>query len=217
MLSLSRMALRSLARFALPLVLFVGAASVAGCRPRREPLYARASISTERIHVRVSDAHVRGRRVYIKTWVHNQSGRPMVVHRDDLALRLADGTVIPATSGRRSRRPIVIAPGRSRNVKVGFRAPEGADVASSSLVMNGIQLGAGSPRSLGEIALSKGRSTFVLRPARSQDESDEVVESDVDEEPAPPGPQPTDDADEDDDADEEEVESDDGSWQIGAG
>ncbi|NUP09570.1 MAG: hypothetical protein HOW73_26290 [Polyangiaceae bacterium] len=200
----------------LPLSLVIGSSALMGCRAHREPLYARESISSDRIYVRVSDAHVRGERVFVKTWVHNQSDKPMVVYRSDLALRLGDGTLLPGPRGRRAEKPIVIEPGRARTVKVGFIAPDRAELSSARLVMSGVQIGHGGPRTLGEIGLSKRASFILADPVRSgtpaEDQEAEMQAQSAEE--------PSDEEVEAVEADAAEGEAaepeDSGAWQIGA-
>ncbi|MBK6519134.1 MAG: hypothetical protein IPM79_38405 [Polyangiaceae bacterium] len=210
----------------LPLALLLASASTAGCRTRYVPIYAHEVGANERVHVRVNEAHVRGDRVVVKTWVHNQSDKPMVVHRDDLALRLADGTVVQGVTGKRSSRPVVIAPGKARVLRVGFDAPGGAELKTARLVMSGVEFGTSGPRTLGEIGMSRKVSTFLLNPDSAAQPAAEPVagpaagpaaepaaEAGVESEPAAVETEEEDDA-ELEEPSEPEVDE---PWQIGGG
>lgn len=208
--------------FALPLALLLGTASLMGCRVRHVTHYAHEVASDERVHVRVDEAHVRGERVVLKTWVHNQSDKPMVVHRDELALRLADGTVLPGESGKRARKPVVIAPGKARVLRVGFNAPSGSELKTAKLVMSGVELGESGPRTLGEIGMTRKVSTFLLGGAAAQPATEPASEpAEGEAEPAAAAEPAAVEAEEDPEEESEEpaeVEPEvDEGWQIGGG
>ena len=132
----------------------------------REPLYAQSTVVDGDVYVRVNKAHSTGDRVYVSTSMQNQSNRTIVVQRDELSLRLADGTTVPQASGRRARKPVVIKPGQSKNVKVDFRAPPGTDVSAAHLVLGGVRVrGEKSPRTLGEIALASDHAMLPISRA----------------------------------------------------
>jgi hypothetical protein len=207
------MLVRTAAKVLLPVVLVAGSSLLGGCRVHHEVRYANETVAEDRIHVRVSTAHVRGDRVVVKTWVHNQSDRPIAVRRSDLGLKLADGTVLHGMRGRRHDRPVVIAPGHGRFVKVGFRAPAGAEIGDARLVMSGVRVGQDAPRTLGDVAFSRRGTTFVLggqEPAEADEEAAQQ-QAEIAEAAATEDPQ---DAEEVEDVEAEEPE-DDGSWQIG--
>ena len=91
---------RTASRALLILVVLVGSVAVSGCRARREPLYGQATVVSDALLVSVTDAHVRGERVVVKTWLQNQTGRPVIIHRDALSLRLADCLLYTSPSPR---------------------------------------------------------------------------------------------------------------------
>lgn len=175
---------RTLARVSLVLVVIGASAAVTGCRARREPLYAHTTVVSDALLVSVTDAHVRGERVVVKTWLQNQTGKPVIINRDALSLKLADGRVLTGPRTGRSARPLVIPPGKGRAVRVGFRTDGETDVHAAKLLLSGVFVqGESQPRDVGEIALSSRRApaTPVAKKRAPRAEPD-VEEDDLDEE-----------------------------------
>lgn len=202
---------RTLSRVSLVLVVaFVGAAA-SGCRARREPLYAHATVVSDALLVSVTDAHVRGERVVVKTWLQNQTGKPVVIHRDALSLKLADGRVLTGPRSGRAARPLVIPPGKGRAVRVGFRTDGETDVHAAKLLLSGVFVqGESQPRDVGEIALSSRRSPpppmakkRAPKPAEVDDEDDSEESDSIDWEGDDEAVEPTEPASEE--------------WEIGGG
>jgi hypothetical protein len=177
---------RTLARVSLVLVVLGASAAVSGCRARREPLYGRATVVSDALLVSVTDAHVRGERVVVKTWLQNQTGKQVVIHRDALSLKLADGRVLTGPRTGRSARPLVIPPGKGRAVRVGFRTDGETDVHSAKLLLSGVFVqGESQPRDVGEIALSSRRAPappVAKRRAPAAPVDSEPDEEDLEEE-----------------------------------
>jgi hypothetical protein len=173
---------RTLSRVSLVLVVAGAAAALNGCRARREPLYAHATVVSDALLVSVTDAHVRGERVVVKTWLQNQTGKPVVIHRDALSLKLADGRVLSGPRSGRAARPLVIPPGKGASVRVGFRTDGETDVHSAKLLLSGVFVqGESEPREVGEVALSSRRTPsgpIAKRRAPSPVESDDEEETD---------------------------------------
>jgi hypothetical protein len=150
---------RAVSRVVLVVVVAGASAAVSGCRARREPLYGHATVVSDALLVSVTDAHVSGERVVVKTWLQNQTGRPVIIHRDALSLRLADGRVLPGPRGGRASRPLVIPPGKGRAVRLGFRTDGETDVHSARLLLSGVFVqGESKAREVGEVALSSNRA-----------------------------------------------------------
>lgn len=194
---------RTLARVLLVLVVVGGTAAISGCRARREPLYGQATVVSDALLVSVTDAHVRGERIVVKTWLQNQTGKPVIVHRDALSLKLADGRVLTGPRSGRAARPLVIQPGKGRAVRVGFRTDGETDVHAAKLLLSGVFVqGESQPRDVGEIALSSRRApaTPVAKkrapaPVETEAEEEEGEEEEGsidwesdDEEPEAPAP-----------------------------
>jgi hypothetical protein len=157
-----------LARVSLVLVVLGASAAVSGCRARREPLYGHATVVSDALLVSVTDAHVRGERVVVKTWLQNQTGKPVIIHRDALSLKLADGRVLTGPRTGRSARPLVIPPGKGRAVRVGFRTDGETDVHAAKLLLSGVFVqGESQPRDVGEIALSSRRAPAPVAKRRA--------------------------------------------------
>lgn len=142
-------------RLALLLLGSLSLAAAPGCRAHREPLYAASAVVGDAVLVRVADAHVRGDRVVIKASLQNTTDRPLSIDRSALALRLPDGRVLPGPQGYRARKPLIIAPGRDKTVRLTFTARGVRDLSSAHLVIGGVSAAPDhEPRTLGEIALS---------------------------------------------------------------
>lgn len=172
---------RTLARVSLVLVVVGASAAISGCRARREPLYGHTTVVSDALLVSVTDAHVRGERVVVKTWLQNQTGKPVIIHRDALSLKLADGRVLLGPRTGRSAKPLVIPPGKGRAVRVGFRTNGDTDVHAAKLLLSGVFVeGESQPREVGEIALSSRRTPAP--PAAKRRVPSTPVESDIDDE-----------------------------------
>jgi len=97
------------------------------------------SASAEPLTMRVVDASERGRRIRVRAWFVNHGDHDVLVDRNSLGLRLADGRVLPVSSIRRHR-PYVFEPGRGRVLKVDFRVDgDVGDVSQASLTMGGAE------------------------------------------------------------------------------
>jgi hypothetical protein len=197
-----------IARAVVVLSLAVGAASVTGCRPPKEQLYARPALVGETVYVRVTDAHVRGERVFVKTWMQNRTDDPVVIDRDALSLRLPDGRVLPRSSGRTTRhKPYVLGPGEGRDVFVDFRARGEylGDLSHAFLVVDGVLVGDDpKPRTLGEISLATSPSRASAPQAKESPASEGAGEPEA-EEPA------------EEESDEPQAEQEQGEdWEIGS-
>ena len=162
------------------LVVVGAAAAVSGCRARREPLYGQTTVVSDALLVSVTDAHVRGERIVVKTWLQNQTEKPVIIHRDALSLKLADGRVLTGPRSGRAARPLVIQPGKGRAVRVGFRTDGETDVHAAKLLLSGVFVqGESGPRDVGEIALSSRRAP---KPHVIKKRTPPVVEAEADEE-----------------------------------
>jgi hypothetical protein len=188
-------------------VAFVSLSAVvtAGCGGVREPLYAPASLVGDTVLVRIKDAYVKGNKVVVKAYMTNETEHPISIDRDGIALRTADGELVPRASGRTTRHVAYdLVPGEGRDVHVDFRLPSrDADLRGMSLVLGGISTDEHpEPGVVGEIALSTefrlaGEPVHRTKPR----EIDEASES------APREP-----ADRDDDGDDEDDGED---WEVG--
>lgn len=192
-----------------------------GCRAPREPLYAASAVVGDAVLVRVSDAHVRGDRVVIKASLQNTTDRPLQVDRSALALRLPDGRVLPGPQGYRARKPLTIAPGRDKTVRLTFRARGVRDLSSAHLVIGGVSAAPDhEPRTLGEIALSNEYAVPTPPHRRGTAHSSPRSETDAADEPDV-DVEDSDSAEEDaDDEGVTAVEADDPQeerWVIGGG
>ncbi len=193
------------------LALLLGAAALTtGCRGPRESLYATPGVVGETLLVRIADAHVKGDRVHVKAWLHNKGNTPVTVHRDALALRLADGRVLPGPQGGRAARPIVIKPGKAKVVKVAFDTGGDYVVDEAKLVLGSVYVqGEPDVRTLGEVALSSKQKPRAARPEARPIET------------APSTPREPEPVDESDDGDQDEPEADEveeapeEDWEIG--
>lgn len=199
-----------LGRVSLILVVVGASAALGGCRARREPLYGHTTVVSDALLVSVTDAHVRGERVVVKTWLQNQTGKPVIIHRDALSLKLADGRVLTGPRTGRSARPLVIPPGKGRAVRVGFRTDGETDVHAAKLLLSGVFVqGESEPRDVGEIALSSRRTPA---PPIAKKRAPTSVETEVEDEEV-------EDEGIDWEGDEEEPEAPPASeeWEIGGG
>lgn len=207
------MPFRAALRLVLPVAAIAVAALTTGCGRhyvRYHHVHDGAQVEEAReetVVVRIRHAQKRGKRVFVHTQLTNRSNNTVVVHRDELKLRLADGRELQGGRGHRGR-PIVIKPGQTKHVKVGFRAPRHTDLSEARLLMNGVRIAGTKVDSLGEVDLTQGVSTFVLGGARqalraedaevedgaSEEESDEAEDAEPaseedDEEPSAPQPE----------------------------
>lgn len=160
------MHLRRLVHAVLPLaILAVAATGVAGCRYHHVRGPSRAAIlADEGVRIRVQGARARGNHVIVKTSIMNQSPEPMVLRRNELGLRLADGSMLPPPRGRDAT-PIVVGPGEFRTVKVRFPSRRGVDLTDARLVIGSVDYAGGVVQNAGELALRGEGRTLVLGPA----------------------------------------------------
>jgi len=142
---------------------------LAGCSSRVS-LYAPPTNLASGVYVKITQAYVRGDRIYVETWIMNATQGPIAVDRDGFALRLPDGRVLPRSSGTFTRHtPYQLAPGVGRDVNVDFKGDVDG-VTAATLLVGGVSFGTDPmPRMAGEVALS---TTYVAP------------------QPAPPAPAP---------------------------
>lgn len=146
-------------------------------------------------------ARARGNHVVVKAAIMNQSPEPMVLHRSELGIRLADGSMLPPPRGRDGT-PVIVGPGEYRTVKVRFPSRRGVDLTDARLVIGAVDYAGGVVENAGELALRGEGRTLVLGPAGSAPEtiSEEGPE-------AVAGAEDIDAADEGEEADEAEEPS----------
>jgi hypothetical protein len=139
--------------------LFLAACSV------RTPFYAPPTRLPGGVFVKVNEAFVRGERLYVKTWMMNETQGPVTIDRDGMALRLPDGRVLPRAEGTFTQhKPYSLAPGAGRDVHVDFKdeANEFEGITGATLIVGGVSYGTDpAPRVAGEIPLS---ATFAPSP-----------------------------------------------------
>jgi hypothetical protein len=130
--------------------------SSAGCGTR-VPLAAPEQVVGDALFVRVKEAYVVGDRVYVKTWMKNQTDQVMTIDRDGMQLKLEGGAILDRSSGKTTQHtPYSVAPGVGRDVHVDFRGD--ADTLQTMdrcwLVLGGISVGKETAgKSVGELEL----------------------------------------------------------------
>lgn len=133
----------------------IGLSSV-GCGTR-VPLAAPEQVVGNAVFVRVKEAYVIGDRVYVKTWMKNQTDQPITIDRDGMQLKLESGAVLDRSSGKTTQHtPYSVAPGTGRDVHVDFRgdADTLATMNKCWLVLGGIMVGKETTgKSVGEVEL----------------------------------------------------------------
>ena len=134
----------------------VGLSSV-GCGVR-VPLAAPEQVVGNAIFVRVKEAYVSGDRIYVKTWMKNQTDQVITIDRDGMQLKLEGGAVLDRSSGKTTQHtPYSVGPGVGRDVHVDFRgdADTLATMNKCWLVLGGIMVGKETAgKSVGEVELT---------------------------------------------------------------
>ncbi|NUO52762.1 MAG: hypothetical protein HOV80_28285 [Polyangiaceae bacterium] len=138
-------------------VLGTAALTLVACGPRRE-LTAPPQVVGNVVFVKVKKAWVTGSRIYVQTWMKNQSKQPMIIDRDGMQLRLLDGETLERSSGRTTQHsPYQLAPGIGRDVHVDFMVDDVAkldNLQKAYLILGGISLGDSvEPKVVGELEL----------------------------------------------------------------
>jgi hypothetical protein len=133
------------------------ASALIACGPRRE-LTAPPQVVGDVVFVKVKKAWVTGPRIYVQTWMKNQSKQPMIIDRDGMQLRLLDGDTLERSSGKTTQHtPYQLAPGIGRDVHVDFKVDDAAKLEGlqkAYLILGGISLGDGvEPKVVGELEL----------------------------------------------------------------
>jgi hypothetical protein len=145
------------------------ALGVSGCGPRRD-LIAEPQIVGNTIYVKVKEAYIMGGRVWVKTWMKNQTKQSIIIDRDGMQLRLDDGEVLERSSGSTTQHtPYQVAAGIGRDVHVDFQAdPKKLQTIKKAwLVLGGIMIGDSvEPKVVGELELT---ITEVPQPGASAD------------------------------------------------
>ncbi len=119
-------------------VLVVGVSLFAsGCHRERPRFSMSASAVAPPLSMQVLDADQRGRRLRVRAWLMNRGDQAVLIDRDAMGLRLANGRVLPISRGRH-KRPYLVRPGQGRMLKVDFRL-EGdvGDVRLAALTLGG--------------------------------------------------------------------------------
>lgn len=134
-----------------------GAAALGGCASKIF-LSGAEGVVGDTLLVRVKDAWVTGERVYVRTWMKNQTDEVVTIDRDGMQLRLADGTVLDRSSGKTTQHtPYSLSPGMGHDVYVDFRGdPDAlASMKECWLVVGGILVGkASAAKSIGDVRLT---------------------------------------------------------------
>lgn len=137
------------------LCLLALASILAGCGSRT-PLYAPPA-AFGGVLVRVYEADLEDDHVWVKMHVTNQTGGPLEIDRDGMAVRLPDGQVLPRASGMTTQHtPYTLEPGETRRVHVDFRGADLEELEGVSLIVGGVRVASEvSSRVVGEIPLTR--------------------------------------------------------------
>ena len=135
---------------------FLGLLSL-GCGPRTQ-FKAPPMLLDDGVHVEVTDAFVRGDRIFIEAWVTNDSKKTIRVNPEGWAVKLPTGELIAQRVFAQEPDVYLLGPAAERRVDVDFRQP-GYDLAGLGdmrLVVGGISIGESSTEFVvGEIPLTQ--------------------------------------------------------------
>jgi hypothetical protein len=134
------------------------ALGVAGCA-HKVFLHGPIAALSRGVNVKVTQAWIKGDRVYVRTYVTNGSEGDLRIDRDGWSLRLPSGEVLPRSVGVTTRHNLyTLLPGGGRDVYVDFRM-HGADLSGLSgadLIVGGVSFGADlTPHVVGEVPLTR--------------------------------------------------------------
>jgi len=128
-----------------------------GCG-KRVQFYAPPAQLANGVYVKVLKAQARGERIYVETYVTNNSGKAIRVDRDAWTLRLPTGEVLPRSIGRTTTHDLyTLEPNQGREVHIDFKKEghELSAIGSAQLIVGGIWFGDDpNPQIVGEIPMS---------------------------------------------------------------